>query len=122
MNINEILKLGTNLTNLTISIGITDLREWHKEVIADTRRELEEVVLSDKAETYPTVKQVTEILNVNASTLFRWNKKGYLKPIEVGGKRRYKMSDIKAILNGNRNLKNAPIANEYLNNPIKVRI
>ena len=97
MNINEILKTGVNLT---VSIGINDLMEWHKEVIADTRRELEEIVLSDKAETYPTVKQVAEILNVDNTTLWRWNKKGYLKTIEFGGRRRYKMSDVKALLNG----------------------
>ena len=44
MNINEILKTGVNLT---VSVGINDLRDWHREVIADTRRELEEVVLSE---------------------------------------------------------------------------
>lgn len=99
MNINEILKTGVNLT---VSIGINDLRDWHREVISDTRRELEEIVLSDKAETYPTVKQVQEILNVNASTLWRWSQKKYLVPIEFGGGRRYKMSDVKAILNGGR--------------------
>ena len=97
MNINEILKTGANVT---LAIGINDLREWHKEVIADTRRELEQVVMSDKAETYPTVKQVSEILHVDTSTLWRWAKKEYLVPIEFGGGRRYKMSDVKALLNG----------------------
>lgn len=97
MNINEILKTGVNLT---VSIGVTELREWHKEVISETRRELEQAVLSDKAESYPTVKQVAEMLNVDNTTLWRWNKKGYLKTIEFGGGRRYKMSDVKAIMNG----------------------
>jgi len=99
MNLQEIIKTGANLS---VSIGINDLREWHKEVIADTRRELEEIVISEKAETYPTVKQVGEILNVDHSTLWRWDKKGYLKTIEFGGGRRYKMSDVKAIMNGGR--------------------
>lgn len=99
MNINEILKTGANFT---VSIGINDLKEWHEQVIADTRRELEEVVLSDKAETYPTPKQVSEMLGVDLSTLWRWDKKNFLKPIQLGGKRRYRMSDIKAILNGGR--------------------
>jgi hypothetical protein len=97
MNINEILKTGVNLT---VSVGIDDLIEWHKEVISDTRRELELVVLSDKAESYPTIKQVGEMLNVDNTTLWRWNKKGYLKTIEFGGGRRYKMSDVKALMNG----------------------
>lgn len=97
MNINEILKTGVNLT---VSVGLHDLIEWHKEVIADTRRELEENVLNDKAETYPTVKQVAKILNVDETTLWRWDKKNYLKKIDFGGRRRYRMSDVKALLNG----------------------
>lgn len=97
MNINELFRSGANVT---VSILLNDLKEWHKEVIADTRRELEEIVLNDKAETYPTPKQVSEMLNVDLTTLWRWNKKGYLKTIEFGGGRRYKMSEVKALMNG----------------------
>ena len=99
MNIQEILKSDANFT---VSIGISDLRVWHSEVIADSRRELEEIVLSDKAETYPTIKQVSEMLNVDLSTLWRWSKKKYLVPIEFGGGRRYKMSEVKELMNGGR--------------------
>jgi hypothetical protein len=100
MNINEILKAGVKLN---ITIGIDDLREWQKEVIEATKRELEEVVIADKMETYPTPKQVSQLLNVDLTTLWRWRKKGYLVPIEIGGKRRYKMSEVKSLLNGGRN-------------------
>lgn len=99
MNINEFLKTGANFT---VSIGINDLRDWHREVINSTKKELEEIVLSDKAESYPTPKQVSEMLNVDVSTLWRWNKKGYLKTIEFGGGRRYKMSEVKTLLNKGR--------------------
>ena len=99
MNLTEILKTGVNLT---VSISINDLREWQKEAIENTKRELEEVVLSDKAETYPTPKQVSQILQVDLTTLWRCNKKGYLVPMEIGGKRRYKMSEVKALLMGGR--------------------
>jgi excisionase family DNA binding protein len=51
-------------------------------------------------ETYPTPKQVCEILGVDNSTLWRWKRKGYLVPANVGGKVRYKMSEVKALLNG----------------------
>ena len=97
MSITEIIKTGVNVT---VAVGINELREWHKEIIEDTKKQLEEVVLSDKMETYPTVKQVAEILRVDASTLWRWNRSGYLKTIEFGGGRRYKMSDVKRLLNG----------------------
>lgn len=99
MSINELIKSGANVT---LAVSVSDLREWHREVIADTRKELEEVIISDKAETYPTAKQVSEILGVDLSTLWRWEKKGYLVPSNVGGKRRYKMSDVKQILEGGR--------------------
>lgn len=45
------------------------------------------------------------MFNVNLSTLWRWLKSGYLKTIEFGGGRRYKMSEIKEILNGNQKMK-----------------
>jgi len=99
MDIQEIIKTGANFT---VSIGINDLRDWHKEVIEDTKRELEQAVISDKMETYPTPNQVSEMLGVDLTTLWRWAKKGYLVPIEVGGKRRYRMSDVKAILNSGK--------------------
>lgn len=99
MSIAELLKKDANIT---LAISINDLREWHKEVIQDTRKELEDAVISDKAETYPSAKQVSDILSVDLSTLWRWEKRGYLVPVNVGGKRRYKMSDVKQILEGGR--------------------
>lgn len=84
--------------NVSVSIGLDDLRRWHQEVLADTKRQLEQAITDANAETYPSAKKVAEILDVNESTLFRWRKKGYLVPIEIGGKRRYKMSDVNKIL------------------------
>lgn len=43
-------------------------------------------------------KQVTELLDVDNSTLWRWRQSGYLLPIKVGGKIRYKLSVIEKIL------------------------
>lgn len=99
MNLNNILESGSNIT---VSVSLSDLNEFAQLLIDKSKRDLELAVISDKAETYPSPKQVCEILNVDASTLWRWNKRGYLCPAEVGGKRRYKMSDIKAILNSGR--------------------
>ena len=98
----NLIELAKEMPNLTISVSLADLQAFHREVIADTKRELEDVVISDKAETYPSPKQVCEILGVDNSTLWRWKQKGYLVPIEIGQKRRYRMSDIKKILNGGK--------------------
>ena len=99
MNLSEIEKTGVNLT---LAIGLNDLREWQKEAIENTKRELEEAVISDKTETYLSPKQVSQMLNVNLTTLWRWNKRGYLVHIELGGLRRYRMSDVKSLMNGRR--------------------
>ena len=99
MNLKEILQESGNVT---IAVSLVDLKQFAVDIIESTKRELEDVVIADKAETYPSPKRVCEILDVDASTLWRWNKRGYLCPAEVGGKRRYRMSDVNAILNGGR--------------------
>ncbi|MBK5722177.1 helix-turn-helix domain-containing protein [Dysgonomonas sp. Marseille-P4677] len=99
MDLKEILSSGTNVT---LAISANDLREWHKEVIADTKRELEKAVIAEKAEHYIDAKQVTELLNIDLSTLWRWEKRKYLIPVKVGGKRRYKMSEVKSLIEGGR--------------------
>lgn len=99
MNLREILQESGNVT---IAVSLVDLKQFALDIIESTKKELEDVVIADKAETYPSPKRVCEILDVDASTLWRWNKRGYLCPAEVGGKRRYRMSDVNAILNGGR--------------------
>jgi hypothetical protein len=99
MNLKEILQESGNVT---IAVSLVDLKQFAVDIIESTKKELEDVVIADKAETYPSPKRVCEILDVDASTLWRWNKRGYLCPVEVGGKRRYKMSEVNAILNGGR--------------------
>jgi len=81
---------------------LSDLETFAIDLIQKTKKELEDAVISDKTETYPSPKWVSEFLNVDTSTLWRWAKRNYLVPIEIGGKRRYKMSEVKAILNGGK--------------------
>lgn len=98
----NLVELAREIPGISINASFTDLIEAFRVVADEHKRELEEIVLSDKAESYPTVKQVSEMLNVNASTLWRWAQKKYLVPIEFGGGRRYKMSEVKALMNGGR--------------------
>jgi excisionase family DNA binding protein len=51
-------------------------------------------------EQYLTRKQTAEMLDVDLSTIWRWHKENYLCAVKVGGKRRYRMSDVKKILEG----------------------
>ncbi len=51
-------------------------------------------------EVYLTTGETAKRLEVDRSTLWRWNKDGYLVSTKRGGKVRYKLSDVERILNG----------------------
>ena len=96
MSLQEIIQSGVNVS---ITIGTNDLMQFANHLIRSTKEELENSILAKKKETYVTPDEVSVQLRVDRSTLWRWAKTGYLIPIEVGGKRLYKQSDIDIILN-----------------------
>lgn len=83
--------------SLNITINAEQLIEVINYTIQKSKSEFEQ---KQTIETYVTRKKAAELLNVTLSTLWRWNKENYLNPVEVGGKRRYKQSDIDRIING----------------------
>jgi predicted DNA-binding transcriptional regulator AlpA len=79
--------------NITINAGqLIDCIDY---CVLKTRKEFER---QEQPEQYLTRKQTAEMLGVDLSTLWHWNNENYLCPIKIGGKRRYKMSDVKKIL------------------------
>ncbi|MCL4482856.1 MAG: helix-turn-helix domain-containing protein [Bacteroidetes bacterium] len=102
MDIEALVTLATSGTKVSVNIELNDLIKFGDHLINKKVKDLEQVVIDDKAETYPTPKQVANILGVEPVTLWRWAKRGYLVPMEIGGKRRYKMSEVKAFLNKGR--------------------
>lgn len=97
MSLQELLNSGQTIN---ITIGLSDLETFANNLIQKTKNDLEAVVIAAQAETYLSRAETCNELKVDQSTLFRWAKRGYLNPIEIGGKRRYRMSDVKSILNG----------------------
>jgi hypothetical protein len=43
-------------------------------------------------------KETSALLGVDLSTLYRWDKLGYLTKLKIGGKSRYRMSDIQKLM------------------------
>ena len=97
MNSNFV-ELAKQCPDVTISLKAGELIEAVNYCVNKTRKELELLITDANTETYPSRQKVAEMLDVDLSTLHRWSKQGYLVPIEVGGKRRYKKSDIDKIL------------------------
>jgi len=95
---NELILLAQKYPNLNVTVGLVDLTEMAKFTVLETKRQIQQDLADAAAETYVTPQKTAEIFDVDISTLWRWNKRGYLTHIEVGGKRRYRMSDVKRIL------------------------
>lgn len=85
---------------MAVTITAGDLVKANNQFIADVKRELTEEISRKESITYLTREMVVKKLNVDPSTLWRWKKRGYLVPINVGGQLRYKSTDIDKILEG----------------------
>ncbi len=96
MNIAEIINSGANVT---LQVTAAQLGEFAKDLIGQTRLQIAREVEASQTEVYYTREQTASLLNVNPSTLWNWDKKGFLKPVRVGGLCRYRKSDINKILN-----------------------
>ena len=87
MNIIELIRSGANVQ---LVINALDLREafiqWSEEMKHTEPVRQEEV--------YLTAKETAGKLGVDLSTLWRWDKSGYLKKIKVGNTVRYRQSDV----------------------------
>lgn len=100
---NFIDKITNQYPEFTINLKVSDLIACNRQLIEEVRQEFERQAKEVKPESYLTPDQTASFLNVTKTTLWRWAKKDYLTPIEIGGKRRYKMSDIKNLLNESHN-------------------
>lgn len=95
MSLQEFIDSGANVS---ITVTATDLLQFADHLIRSTKEELENAILVKKKEKYVTPDRARKQLHVDRSTLWRWAKSGYLIPVEVGGKRLYKQSEIDIIL------------------------
>jgi hypothetical protein len=91
------MELHTLLQNQNVTISITgeQLAEFASQLLNGAREIYE---TKQDPEQYITRKQAAQMLDVDLSSLWRWDKQEYLQPVSIGGKRRYKLSDINRLL------------------------
>ena len=58
------------------------------------------MTFSKRKETFLTIEEAASRLGVSRSTLWRWDKDGYLKKIKRGKKITYRLSEVERIING----------------------
>ena len=96
----DLIQLAKECPGLQVSITLGELVEANRLLIAEAKRELEQEIADSKAETYVSRAQAMQILGKGSTTLWRWKKLGYLVPVTVGAIDRYRMSDIRRIMEG----------------------
>ena len=96
----DLIQLAKECPGLQVSITLGDLVEAGRMLVAEAKRELEQDLADSKAESYVSRAQAMQILGKGSTTLWRWKKLGYLVPVTVGAIDRYRMSDIRRIMEG----------------------
>ena len=96
----DLIRPAKEVPGLQVTITLAELVEGINIAIDETERRLEQRVADEKAETYLSRAKVVEMLDKSPATLYRGQKAGYLVPLNVGGSKRYRMSDVKRIIEG----------------------
>lgn len=82
-----------------IVIDSEDLMEFVKEVFEEAKENAVEKNQIEVSKRLLSREEVMEELGVSSTTLWRWGKSGYLKPIHHGSKVMYRESDIEEMRN-----------------------
>ncbi len=85
-------------SNIIIQVSLEDLKAFAQEILIGAKSiamiEAEAAASSDQL---LTVDEAARLLSVSKMTLYRWDQNGILKKVEIGGKRRYRKSDIERL-------------------------
>ena len=95
MKLNELIRSGANVS---VTVNLDDLREIFKEVAGGLKPAKQE----PPPEEYLSRKEVLALLKIDSSTLWSWEKTGYIKSFPFGGRKRYKLTDVEAIRTGRK--------------------
>ena len=96
IDLTEILEANPNVI---LQVKGEDLKEFsHHLLLGAQSIAHEQAELAEKTDKLLTVEEAAQMLSVSKMTLHRWDKNGILKKVEIGGKRRYRLSDIEKLV------------------------
>lgn len=98
MNYRDLLSSGANVS---VTLKLEDLREIFKEMVSSIKPK----ATDQPAEEFLSRKEVLSILKIDSSTLWSWEKTGYIKSYPFGGRKRYKLVDVEAIRTGRKGVR-----------------
>ncbi len=81
--------------NVILQVSLEDLKKFAQEILIGAKSiAMIEAEAAASGDQLLTVEEAARMLAVSKMTLYRWDKSGILKKVEIGGKRRYRKSDI----------------------------
>lgn len=94
----NLIEMAAYMPNAIFQLTAADLCEFGRQLI-DQAAEIARMQMkrADLSKELLTIDEVAAMLKVSKMTLYRWDKEGILVKIEVGGKRRYRRSDVEAV-------------------------
>lgn len=98
MNYRDLFGSGANVS---VTVNLEDLREILKEALGG----LKPIPKESSPEDYMSRKEVLGILKIDSSTLWNWEKTGYIKSYPFGGRKRYRLADVEAIRTGKKGVR-----------------
>ena len=98
MKISDLIAEGANVY---VTVSVADLREFFEEVAKDTAAKERAAEAERNADGVMSQTDVCKFLGVSKSTLWRWDKYGYLSPSgRMGRTPQYLKSDVERIKKG----------------------
>ena len=97
----DISKIINENENVMLVVSGKDLKDFANAIAHRfvSCLEIEPVQEPDNNEKLYTAKEVCDMLHVTTTTLYRWDKANYLKPVRIGAKRFYRGEDINNLSN-----------------------
>jgi excisionase family DNA binding protein len=87
--------------NVILQVTSDDLKMFAQDILIGAKSvamlEAESAASGDQL---LTIDEASKLLAVSKMTLYRWDQSGVLKKLEIGGKRRYRKSDIDRLVGG----------------------
>jgi len=99
MNYQDLLESGANVS---VTVKLDDLKAIFKEVAGNLRPPKNE----PPPEEFLSRREVLSVLKIDSSTLWSWEKTGYIRSFPFGGRKRYKLADVEAIRTGRKGGRN----------------
>lgn len=98
----DLMAIAKAFPEMTVSIRLRDLLEANEELVRKVRAEAEREQARRDRQAGDHLIQKEEARGLlgspDPSTLWRWEKAGYLTPVRIGGKVFYRRSDIDGVI------------------------